>query len=932
MTPPLRDARARSTRLSLGLALALLSALALTLSLVGAGKATAAPGDPFDPLVPNVFVAQEIPTGLYRAEAGAGGAVTFAPEGPTSAIQYNAIAYDPDSNYILGISIGGAAGDPFPSGSIIRVGQGGVVTRVGTETVPGGANWGTVADNGLFYVGASSGNAYTAIDPATGAIVETGTLAVAPPPDLTYANGYFWGVDVAGNLVRVDLLSSLEVKPVTAFPAGLPAGAYGASWTFGNGNIGVSENATGVVTQLSIVDPGSTNPTITVVSTSPGPASGNNDGAASAGAPTDLSIVKDAPTSYDAGDTISYSVTVTNNGPGRSTGSVITDLVPAGLTNVQTSTPGCTEASNQITCTVGQLADGESQTIEYTADSPSSATACFTNAASVLANEVDPDAADNTSSITSCPRALSVTKTSDATAATRIGDTVTYTVTATNTGLGDYTLAEPAALFDDLSQLIDDATYNGDAAASQVGLLDGSAPLISWTGALGNGESVQLQYSVTVTGGGDGALRNVAFQPSDPNDPVPPACAPPVGGLDPTTSEPCAQTVTPVASLEVVKTADRASVSAVGETITYSYAITNTGGIEFTPVTVTETAFSGAGATPTPACPAGAASLAPGETVICTATYVTTQADVNAGALSNTAVANGTVPGGPPVESPPSTVRITTPGPPPVVPPIVPPTPAVPRYDLQLTKTATRSRVTVGDTVTYRLFVKNLGPDAADGVRVTDKVPSHLDVRSAETPQGACTVRGNEVDCAIGKLEGGQSLTVTVRAVALRSGTSANTADVVPPPLPPGVPPIDPPGNNTSTARTRIVKPKLRVRKTSTRRSVRAGQTFSYAIRVTNPSRRSVRNVRTCDRLPSGLVRISTRPTAKVSRGQHCWTARSLGARKSVTYRITVRATSGTSGRKTNVAQAKSPDARSGRGTRSIRVLRTPARAGGVTG
>ncbi|MBF6621084.1 MAG: DUF11 domain-containing protein [Patulibacter sp.] len=911
-----------------------MSALLLASFLLGASKAKAAPGDPFDPLTPYVFVGQNVPTGLFRAVAGPGGSVTFSPEGAPSAVTYNAIGYNTTDDYIYGVVNDGAGSAATPTGSIVRIGEDGVVTRVGTSTLPAVALWGAMDGGNNLYVGLPNNPEFRVIDTQTGAVVSTGTLSMPiDVVDMTYAYGYFWGVtSTTGDLVRMDLESAAAVKPVDVFPLGLPTGGHGAAWTFGNGNLGFSHNSTGRVTQLAVTNPGSASPTATVVATSTGPASNNNDGAASPGAPTDLSIVKDAPTSYDAGDSFTYTVTVTNDGPGLSTGSVVTDLVPTGLSNVQTSTPGCIEENNQVTCTVGELAAGASQTITITVDSPASAAACFTNAASVLANEVDPDPSNNDASVTSCPRALSVTKTSDATAATQIGDTVTYTVTATNTGLGDYTLAEPAMVIDDLSQLLDDAIYNADASSTVTGLLDYTEPRLSWTGALDGGDSVELTYSVTTHEGGDGTMRNVAFQPDVPGGPTP-ACAPPVGGVDPVTGQPCAQVVNNLPSLTIVKTADRASVAAVGETITYSYLITNTGATILAPATVTETAFSGTGGTPTPVCPAAASSLAPGDSVTCAATYVTTQADVNAGAIVNTAVGTGTPPGGPPVESPPSTVRIETPGPPPVIPPIVPPAPpAVPRYDLQMTKTATRRRITVGDTIAYRLFVKNVGPDAADGVRVTDEAPNHLDVRSATTPQGACTVRGNDVDCAIGKLDGGQSLTVTVRATALRSGTSSNTANVVPPPLPPGVPPIDPPANNVSTARVRIVKPKLRVRKTVDRRSLRAGQVARYTIRVTNPSRRSVRNVRTCDRLPSGMTLVSSRPTSKVSRGQHCWTAKRLAARKSVTYRIAVRAHNGTSGRKTNVVQARSPDARSGRAKRSVRIVSTAVRAGGVTG
>ncbi|PJI54116.1 hypothetical protein CTI14_19495 [Methylobacterium radiotolerans] len=98
--------------------------------------------------------------------------------------------------------------------------------------------------------------------------------------------------------------------------------------------------------------------------------------------------------------------------------------------------------------------------------------------------------------------------------------------------------------------------------------------------------------------------------------------------------------------------------TAAGQTITYSFLLTNTGNVTMTDVGVDEVSFSGTGTAPVITCPAAAASLAPGASVTCTAPYVVTQADVDAGRLTNTAVATGEPPTSEPPETPPSTVEV----------------------------------------------------------------------------------------------------------------------------------------------------------------------------------------------------------------------------------------------------------------------------------
>ena len=82
-------------------------------------------------------------------------------------------------------------------------------------------------------------------------------------------------------------------------------------------------------------------------------------------------------------------------------------------------------------------------------------------------------------------------------------------------------------------------------------------------------------------------------------------------------------------------------VRAAGNTIAYSYLVTNTG-----TTTVSAVARDRQQAVAAVTCPNS--SLAPGASETCTGTYTVTQADVDAGSVTNTATAAATdPPGGP---------------------------------------------------------------------------------------------------------------------------------------------------------------------------------------------------------------------------------------------------------------------------------------------
>ena len=177
---------------------------------------------------------------------------------------------------------------------------------------------------------------------------------------------------------------------------------------------------------------------------------------------------------------------------------------------------------------------------------------------------------------------LAVEKVSDATVDSRPGDTVTYTVRATNTGAADFTPETPAVVRDDLTDVLDDATYNADATSTRPGALAYAEPVLSWTGPLASGESVDLTYTVTLGPDGDGRVRNVAWVPRDPDDPQTPVCDPPQDGTDTVTGEPCAEHEQMLPRLRIDKSADRSTLPAVGDPVRYTVTVTNDGPGAFT--------------------------------------------------------------------------------------------------------------------------------------------------------------------------------------------------------------------------------------------------------------------------------------------------------------------------------------------------------------
>jgi uncharacterized repeat protein (TIGR01451 family) len=128
----------------------------------------------------------------------------------------------------------------------------------------------------------------------------------------------------------------------------------------------------------------------------------SSPGPHSASVCTDVGITKiGSPEPVLSGATLTYTLTVTNNGPQTGTGVTVVDTLPTQVTYVSSSTTlgSCTQAAGVVTCTLGTMASLGTATITIvtTAVTPSLAL----NTAVVNSTTPDPALANNTATFTS---------------------------------------------------------------------------------------------------------------------------------------------------------------------------------------------------------------------------------------------------------------------------------------------------------------------------------------------------------------------------------------------------------------------------------------------------------------------------------------------------------------------------------------------------
>jgi uncharacterized repeat protein (TIGR01451 family) len=564
-------------------------------------------------------------------------------------------------------------------------------------------------------------------------------------------------------------------------------------------------------------------------------------------ASADLSISKtDGVTTATPGGSVIYTITASNVGPSDATGATVTDTFPAPLTCTWTcvgSGGGTCPASGSgnINSTVNLPVGGSTiHTASCTISSAATGTLSNTATVTAPAGITDPTPGSNSATDTDTLVAiadLSITKTDGVTSAVP-GDSVTYTITASNAGPSDATGATvtdtfPASLT---------CTWTCVGAGGGTCPASGSGNINSTVNLPAGGSTIHTA-SCTISSAATGTLSNTATVtvPAGITDPTP-------GNNSATDTD----TLSPSADLSITKT-DGVTSAVPGGSVTYTITASNAGPSDATGALLSD-AFPSACTSATWTCtgagggvctPSGSGNifhtvnLPVGGTVTYSANC--SIAASATGSLSNTATISVPASMTDPVASNNSATDTDALG---------------AEADLSITKTDGVTSATPGGSVTYTITASNAGPSNAAGVTVTDTFPV-----SCTSPTwscvgasgGTCTASGSGNIADVVNLPSGASVTYTAICPisASATGTLSNTATVTAP-----VDVTDPtPSNNSATDTDALgAEADLSISKTDGVTSVQSGDTLTYTITASNAGPSDVLGATVSDVFPSSCV------------------------------------------------------------------------------
>ncbi|AWI24430.1 Ig-like domain-containing protein [Flavobacterium pallidum] len=304
----------------------------------------------------------------------------------------------------------------------------------------------------------------------------------------------------------------------------LPAGY---TYVSSNPSVGTYNNGTGVWNIGTLANAASATLTITatvnaagpylntasITGTENDPTPGNNSEGEDTTpvAQSNRSVVKtvDNPTP-NVGSNVTFTILASNAGPSASTNTVVNDILPAGYTYVSSNPSVGTYNNGTGVWNIGTLANAASATLTITATV--NAAGPYLNTASITGTENDPTPGNNSEgeNTTPVPQSDRAVVKNVSNPAPQVGNTITFTLTATNNGPSASTNTSVTDLLP--------SGYTYVSSNPSIGTYDNGTGI--WNiGTLANGANATLDIVVTVNA--TGSYANSASITGTENDPTP---------------------------------------------------------------------------------------------------------------------------------------------------------------------------------------------------------------------------------------------------------------------------------------------------------------------------------------------------------------------------------------------------------------------------
>jgi gliding motility-associated-like protein/uncharacterized repeat protein (TIGR01451 family) len=441
------------------------------------------------------------------------------------------------------------------------------------------------------------------------------------------------------------------------------------------------------------------------------------------------------------GDILTYTFTVTNTGNTTLTNIVVNDaltnsvnlaVTPSTLAPNATGTATATYTIIQADVDAGKVTNSAT----VTGTTPTNGTVTDTSGTTILN--------DTQTETTLIPNpSIALVKTGAVGGTGAVGDVITYTFTVTNTGNTNLT---NIIVNDALTNSVNLAVTPSSLVPNATGTATATYTIIQ---ADVNAGKVTNSATVTGTTPTNGTVTDTS-------------------GTTILNDTPTETTLTPSPSIALVKTGVMGGTGAVGDVITYTFTVTNTGNTTLTNIVVNDALTNSVNLAVTPS------TLAPNATGTATATYTINQADVDAGKVTNSATVTGTTPtNGTVTDISGTTIINDTPT----------ETPVTLSPSIALVKTGVVGGTgAVGNVITYTFTVTNTGNTTLTNIIVNDALtnsvnlavtPSTLAPNATGTATATYTIQQSDIDA--GKVTNSATVTATTPPNGTVTDTSGST-------------------------------------------------------------------------------------------------------------------------------------------------------------